>query len=286
MVQDRLGDLVGRSSGYIESLPLPVRRRIIALKGLQQSHQAVEAEFQIAIFELEKSFLKKFEPIYTRRKELIAGGSEPKSEEIEEGEKVEDREEEEERDEEDEDEDEDEEREPREHSTAPTAAELSSAPKGIPEFWLTSLKNHLGLSELITERDEEALKHLIDLRISYPDTKPGFILTFEFGKDAKKFFKNNVLVKTYYYQDVVGEEGDFVYDRAEGTKIDWVEGKDLTTRVETKKQRNKSKSSFRVCALITLIQKRIFRHQPNSNRQKGGSYRFVLLILFTSSASF
>lgn len=249
MVQDRLTSLVGRSSGYLESLPLPVRRRITALKGLQTSHQAIEAEFQIALYELEKSFLEKFKPIYQRRKELIAGGTEPRKEEMELGEVAEDKEEEDELDSEDE---EDEERAPREHLATPTPAEFSAAPKGIPEFWLTALKNHLGLSELITERDEEALKHLIDLRISYPESKPGFILTFEFNKDAKKFFKNETLVKTYYYQDVVGEEGDFVYDRATGTKIDWVDGKDLTTRVETKKQRNKSEAIL-IAILIAKI---------------------------------
>lgn len=105
---------------------------------------------------------------------------------------------------------------------------------------MTTLKNHLGLSELITERDEEALKHLVDIRLEYPVDKPGFTLVFSFAKGAKAFFENEELEKTYYYQDEVGYEGDFVYDHAVGTKIKWVEGKDLTVRVETKKQRNKS----------------------------------------------
>ncbi|KAI5480200.1 nucleosome assembly protein 1-like 1 [Pseudohyphozyma bogoriensis] len=241
LVQGRLSSLVGRSSGYIESLPAPVRRRITGLKGVQAEHAKIEAEFQKEIFELEKKFAEKYRPLYEKRRALIEGSREPSKDEIEKGEKEEDE------DEEDFDsEDEDEEPRPRERIPEPTAEELASAPKGIPEFWLTALKNHLGLSELITERDEEALKFLIDVRLSYPTEKPGFTLVFEFEEGAKAFFSNTTLEKTYYYQDEVGYEGDFVYDHAVGTEIQWVEGKNLTVRVETKKQRNKNTNQTRI----------------------------------------
>ena len=51
--------LLGRSSGYIESLPPAVRKRIDGLKGVQVKHAEIESEFQLAILELEKkvSFL-------------------------------------------------------------------------------------------------------------------------------------------------------------------------------------------------------------------------------------
>lgn len=52
--QAKLGDLVGASSGYIESLPAPVRRRIDGLKGVQVEHAKIENEFQLAILDLEK----------------------------------------------------------------------------------------------------------------------------------------------------------------------------------------------------------------------------------------
>ena len=89
-----------------------------------------------------------------------------------------------------------------------------------------------------------ALKHLVDLRIGYTD-KPGFTIIFTFGEGAKEFFTNPTLVKTYLYQDEVGYEGDFVYDHAEGTKIEWKSGKDLTKRLETKKQRNRNTNQTR-----------------------------------------
>jgi hypothetical protein len=76
--------------------------------------------------------------------------------------------------------------------------------QGIPEFWLTALKNHLGISDLITERDEAVLKHLTDVRVEYLDGKSGFKLIFDFGPGAQEYFSNSQLEKTYIYQDEVG----------------------------------------------------------------------------------
>ena len=88
--------------------------------------------------------------------------------------------------------------------------------------------------------------------------RPGFRLIFEFSEN--EFFTNKTITKTYYYQEESGYGGDFIYDHAEGDKIDWKADKDLTVRIESKKQRNKSKSTeqqsnaFEV--LITIPQAR------------------------------
>ena len=50
-----------------------------------------------------------------------------------------------------------------------------------------------------------------------------------------------IISKSYFYQEESGYGGDFVYDHAEGDKIEWKSSKDLTVRVDSKKQRNKSK---------------------------------------------
>ena len=118
-------------------------------------------------------------------------------------------------------------------------AEGAADAKGIPEFWLSAMKNS-SLAETITDRDEEALKNLTDIRMEYLD-RPGFRLLFVFADN--EFFSNKMLSKTYYYQEENGYGGDFIYDHAEGDKIDWKSGKDLTTKVESKKQRNKSTSA-------------------------------------------
>jgi nucleosome assembly protein 1-like 1 len=238
MVQGKLAGLIGKSSGYIDSLPAIVKQRVDGLKGLQIEHTKLEAEFQKEILELEKRFAEKYRPIYERRRAIIEGKEEPTEEEIKTGYKVD-------LDEDSDEEDEDEEAAPKEREIV-SAEEAAKGPKGIPGFWLTALSNHAGISELITERDEEALKHLVDVRVEYLGAgKPGFKLLFEFDDGASSFFENKILEKTYYYQEEVGSLGDFVYDRAEGSDIKWKTGKDLTVRVETKKQRNKNTNQTR-----------------------------------------
>jgi nucleosome assembly protein 1-like 1 len=220
MIQGRLGSLVGRSSGYVESLPAPVRRRVSGLKGIQKEHSKLEADFQKEVLELEKKYFAKFTPLYERRSKIINGAEEPTEEEVKAAE-----------------EDEEEDVEIKEEDKAEKKSDIPDNVAGIPEFWLSAMKNQVTFAEMITDRDEAALKHLTDVRMEYLDV-PGFRLIFEFGPND--FFENKILTKTYYYQSEMGYGGDFIYDHAEGDKIQWREGKDLTVRVEAKKQRNKS----------------------------------------------
>ncbi|CAG8034309.1 unnamed protein product [Penicillium salamii] len=222
MIQGKLGQLVGRSSGYIESLPPSVRRRVAGLKGVQKEHAKLEAQFQEEVLELEKKFFAKFTPLYERRSTIINGGVEPTEAEVEAGKEDEEEEEEETKD-----------TKKEAGETEPTA--------GIPEFWLSAMKNQISLAEMITERDEDALKHLTDIRMEYLD-RPGFRLIFEFSEN--EFFTNKTISKSYFYKDENGYGGDFIYDHAEGSQIDWKEDQDLTLRLESKKQRNKSKLTW------------------------------------------
>lgn len=223
MIQGKLGTLVGRSSGYVESLPAPVRRRVAGLKGVQKEHAKLEGEFQEEVLQLEKKYFAKYTPLYEKRARIVNGASEPTESEVKAGEQ-------------------DEEGEDDEGSKAETAevGQAADGMVGIPEFWLSAMKNQVSLAELITDRDEPALKLLTDIRMEYLE-KPGFRLIFEFAEND--FFSNKTITKTYFYQEESGYGGEFIYDHAEGDKIDWKAGKDLTVRVESKKQRNKSKLS-------------------------------------------
>jgi nucleosome assembly protein 1-like 1 len=227
MMQAKLGSLVGRSSGYVESLPAPVRRRVQGLKGIQKDHTKLETEFQEEVLALEKKYFAKFTPLYEKRAKIINGVCEPTDAEVDAGEGPDNKE--------DQEQTEDVSNE-KETSTAEIAA-------GIPEFWLSAMKNQVSLAELITDRDEEALRTLTDIRMEYLD-KPGFKLIFEFGPND--FFTNKTISKTYFYREENGYGGDFIYDHAEGEKIEWRTNKDLTVRVESKKQRNKNTKQTRV----------------------------------------
>jgi nucleosome assembly protein 1-like 1 len=226
MIQGKLGTLIGRSSGYIESLPAPVKKRLTGLKGLQAEYSKLELKFQEEILELEKKYLEKYRPLYERRAEIVNGVSEPKTEEMEAGLQAE-----------------------QENGETPAAGEAkdeeeteagataAAAAKGVPEFWLTAMKNMVIVAELITSKDEEVLRHLTDIRLAYLEV-PGFRIEFEFAEND--FFTDKVLTKSYYYQQQAGYGGDFIYDHAEGAEIHWKEGKDLTITIQTKRQRNKS----------------------------------------------
>jgi nucleosome assembly protein 1-like 1 len=220
MIQGRLGSLVGRSSGYIESLPAPVRRRVAGLKGIQKDHAKLEAQFQEEVLELEKKYFKKFTPLYQRRAVIVNGREEPTEEEVSAGQ------------------DEAQTEKAADGDAEKKEADEESNTAGIPEFWLSAMKNQVSLAEMITDRDEEALKHLVDVRMEYLD-RPGFRLIFDFSEN--EFFKNKIISKTYYYHEESGYGGDFIYDHAEGDKIEWKQEKNLTVRIESKKQRNKSR---------------------------------------------
>lgn len=142
-LQQRLGQMQGQASGYIASLPLEVRLRMNALKNLQKENDKIEGQFQKELLELEKKYLLIHAPVYKKRQDIVTGKYEPTEEETAR----------------DQDSDEDE------------LPEASDEPKvaGIPEFWLTALKNLPPVAEAITEEDEGALKHLVDIRYKYMD---------------------------------------------------------------------------------------------------------------------
>lgn len=226
LMEGKLSSLVGRPSGYIESLSAPVRRRVAGLKGVQKEHSKLEAQFQEEVLELEKKYFAKFTPLYQKRARIVNGAAEPSEEEVNAGKQAKE-------------DDETESSKAEESEMNESAADI----KGIPEFWLSAMKNQVSLAELITDDDQLALKSLTDIRMEYLE-RPGFQLIFEFADN--EFFTNKTITKTYYYQEESGYGGDFIYDHADGDKINWKGDKDLTVRIESKKQRNKNTKQTRV----------------------------------------
>jgi nucleosome assembly protein 1-like 1 len=112
---------------------------------------------------------------------------------------------------------------------------------GIPDFWLTAMKNNETILPTITEADEAVLKHLTDITytISAEDNQ-SFTLTFYFEKNS--FFTNETLTKTYH---MVKEEEEML-DYAEGCKINWNKEKNVTVKLVKKTQRHKTKNEVRV----------------------------------------
>lgn len=252
LIQGRLGTLVGRSSGYIESLPQETRDRLAALKALRIDQQVFEGEFQRDLLELEKKYATKYAPLYQRRTKIVTGDAEPKPDEVEKGEQA-FQEEKEMFDDENEENGEDSGEGEDSAGAAPDSSKASGdkgiaeedeeTPLGVPNFWLTAMKNLPPLAGLISERDDEILQYLSDIRLKYLE-KPGFALEFEFTPNPA--FSNNVLVKSYFYREEIGMLGDLLYDHAEGTNINWTSPEaNVTQRIEKRKQRNKHTKATR-----------------------------------------
>ncbi|KAJ3302254.1 glycerol transporter, partial [Blyttiomyces sp. JEL0837] len=185
-------------------------------------HNSIESKFREEVIELEKKYLQQYKPLYAKRCEIIAGKVEPTDEESH-------------REKEDDE---------AEEAEAAAAAADQGPVSGVPTFWLTALRNHPEISQTITDRDEDALKSLINIEFSYLDDNPGFKLVFTFAEN--EYFTNTVLEKTYFLVNSPDTAyGDVVYDRAEGTPITWKEGKDLSVTVEIKKQRHKASNKTR-----------------------------------------
>jgi len=184
-----------------KSLPVEVRRTASALKGIQVSQQAIQRQYELERLVLEKKYHERRQPLFDRREAIINGRTKPSPSEIETGEKQLVKEDD-------------------QYPPLPKDPRNTTAP--IPEFWLKTLRNHVNISDLIADSDIDALKHLVDIRLSYPPNagpKPDFKLSFIFS--PSRYFDNRVLEKTYFYGDEMDEFGSFGYLSSTGTKIMW-----------------------------------------------------------------
>ena len=60
MVQSRLAGLLGKSSGYIESLPVDVKLNVEALKGVQVKYNELQNKYKMECLELERKVCSLF----------------------------------------------------------------------------------------------------------------------------------------------------------------------------------------------------------------------------------
>jgi len=192
-------------------LPVVVQHRVRALKNIHKSHVDLEKQYREEVAALERKYQTLYAPLYLKRSSVVKGEYEPTAEEAHiEGEEA-----------------------------LPKAGEKDKDIKGIPNFWLTVLQNNVNVCESITDADEEALAYLQDVRNASVEGDKGFVLTFHFAENP--YFTDSVLTKTYHLVDDDSVYGELVFDRAEGTKINWKTGKNLTVKV--KKQQQKARGA-------------------------------------------
>lgn len=230
------------------ALPLPVQRRIQALKKLQVSTLELEADFYRAIHDLELQFAPKFAELAKRRRDIVKGDAEPTDEEADfpliggigslekeleqkaslEGTKT---------------------------NGGEGGGDVGNGPKGIPEFWLHALKNVDLVAEMIEEQDEPLLAKLTDVELELMGKGKGsddflsFAIHFHFAPND--YFTNSTLSKTYRMKCAVDSNEPFAFDGPEivlctGTKIAWKsKEKNVTVKTIKKKQKHKMVKSTR-----------------------------------------
>ncbi|KAF2323562.1 hypothetical protein GH714_036124 [Hevea brasiliensis] len=125
--------------------------------------------------------------------------------------------------------------------------------KGVPDFWLTAMKTN----EVITDRDEGALKFLKDIKWCRIDNPEGFKLEFYFNTNP--YFKNSVLTKTYHMID----DDDPILEKTIATEIEWYPGKCLTKKVLKKKRKKESKNAKPITKIKNCASFFNFFNTPN-----------------------
>jgi len=240
-LQSKIGSIVGQNSGYIQSLPPQVKRRLKSLKKLQLEATKIEAKFYEEVHQLEIKYDKIYNPLYQKRTQIIKGDYEPTEEECDFPSDSEDEEAELSEDVKDKAKIEDEKKDEVKENQEDVA--------GVPSFWLTIFKNVEMLAEMVQDQDEPVLELLEDVTTSLTeDGTMGFAIHFHFKEND--FFTNKVLTKEYDMKCEPMEEEPFSFEgpeiiKCKGCKIDWKKGKNLTVKQVKKKQKHKNNGNVR-----------------------------------------
>lgn len=162
-MQSKLAGMVGLPSGYYDSLPEVVKRRVRALKNLQLDKIKIEGQFYREVHELEVKYGLKYEPLYQKRTDIVTGLYEPNDEESNYP---------------SDSEDEEEKVKIKEIDNEIKDKVEDKDIKGIPEFWLTIFKNVDIIADNIQEHDEPILANLRDVRVQLVKDPPVLTLSF------------------------------------------------------------------------------------------------------------
>eukprot|EP01088_Endostelium_zonatum_P000348 TRINITY_DN10632_c0_g1_i1.p1 TRINITY_DN10632_c0_g1~~TRINITY_DN10632_c0_g1_i1.p1 ORF type:complete len:432 (-),score=183.58 TRINITY_DN10632_c0_g1_i1:45-1340(-) len=217
VVTDKLNEMIGQSSGFIDSLPPIVQYRIQYLRELNEETEVLDRQMEAEIRAIELKYQELNRPIYLKRRQVISGEVDPQLKPVTDSTPS-----------------------TTTTSSSTTGEEAADAPhkfasgrpenpeniKGIPEFWLTSLKNTPIFEDAITPDDEEALKFLVDITAELlPEEPNSFRLDFHFATNP--FFSNTTLSKTYHMN---AEDDSQMCESIDATKVEWSKGKDLVKK--------------------------------------------------------
>ncbi|VVC26808.1 Hypothetical protein CINCED_3A014476 [Cinara cedri] len=231
--------LRGDGENIIPNLPPIVKKRVKALKKLLVSQTDIDTKFYTELHALECKYHKEYVEFYNKRSEIVQGNYEPTEEECDYP-----------SDEDDELKDlsADMDDKVKVEGFKPAAIIDASEIKGIPDFWLTILKNTSLISDMIQPHDEPILSHLTDIKVFLLEEPMGFALEFHFSPN--EWFTNSVLTKEYEMKCVPDKNNPLSFEgpeifKCKGCTIQWNKNKNVTVKLVKKKQKHKVKGAVR-----------------------------------------
>ncbi|KPA82663.1 putative nucleosome assembly protein [Leptomonas pyrrhocoris] len=196
------------SKNFMASLPEKIRQRAQVLSAYNEDYLAV----QKACKDKETAILRRYDalfaPLLQRRQEIVTGAA-VTDEEVRKG-------------------------MPAEHeeqvSVEMDPAASSEDVKGLEGFWLRVLQHHVVIGSTIEEHDEDALRHLVDVKSFVAEGDYGsFQVAFTFSPND--YFEEETITVAVAVKDTDS--------KLTLPKITWKPGKNLTMRTISKKQRAK-----------------------------------------------
>lgn len=224
-----------------DALPKFIKRRCDALKKLQLEHIQIQHQYHKELQEIELKYEKLYKPLYEKRANIISGDYEPTDEECQLPANIQDSC--------------NGDQENVNGDIKPVISEqeeesLKGEVKGLPGFWLGCLASTYNFNDSIEAHDRPVLKYLRDIKMEYGQKDDNLTYHLDFLFAENPYFKNSVLRKTYYLRLKPDEKDPFSYEgfeviKSEGCDIDWLPGKDVTTKTVTFKQQNKNDGRVR-----------------------------------------
>ena len=224
----------------ILTMPKEIQDRFKVLHMLSDKRSKLNDEFNEACKQIEAKIRAKKKPFLDQRKTIIAGEDVDVSEHVlrfddsykelekknaaivkPENEKPEEAEEE----------------------KVPTDVSYLKGKKGVPDFWVRSMKANRLIWDQVKEKDEEIMQHLkhVETNVSEDLQSKNMIITLnmDFEEASKEFFTPSTLKVSLEY------ESEDQVKQISGTAIEWVEGKDPTKKKIKKKQKHKKTGETR-----------------------------------------
>lgn len=203
----------------MSQLPSYVIPRVAKLQDLDEQREKVMEEYLAERAALEKKYSTRLTPLYNKRASIIRGDMDKEIEE------------------------EEEEASKLKNETSQEEPPSGEIVKGVPQFWICTMSQMETISDLISEEDVDCLEHLQDITCADDDDGRGFTLRFVFGPND--YFHDTVLTKKYDVPNLLTSD-EPILKHVVGCKIQWKEGKSLTSRKIKKKQRGKGKNAGQV----------------------------------------